>query len=80
VTIPQLHGPYPVAVKHGERVFTVPAARGWCSGRCRLLYSRRSNPQRWVAVGAYCDGCGKATALSDKRLADERDAAAAALQ
>jgi deferrochelatase/peroxidase EfeB len=59
-------------VKHTERVhdvYTVPAARhatvvlGYvdanpsCEGVLRAAYVRESNPQRWVVVGTYCDGC-----------------------
>lgn len=61
-----------VAYRHGERRevwseqrrFKLPAMPG-CEGRPKLLYTRRSAPQRWEVVGVYCPECGAAVVEAD---------------
>jgi hypothetical protein len=67
------HGPYATTVEHAGGSFTVPGGRGYCGGTVRLLYSRRSNPQRWIAVGAYCDRCGRSVVEPDTPQTDDPD-------
>jgi hypothetical protein len=51
--------------EHGR--FHLPKREG-CEGFVRLLYSRRSKPQRWLVVGAYCDGCGDSTVQTERQV------------